>query len=419
VLLNEYGEMAGEWVVGGFEAKGLAYVFVVAALERLVRRRWGAAIVLLGGAAFFHVLVGGWMIAALWLGWLMSARRSSGSDEGRPRLVALLPALAVAILLGLPSLIPAVRLSWGVPQEVAAEANRIYVFERLHHHLDPTQFPIEKVVAHLLLLAWWAVLYWQIRGDVRLRRLGSVVFGAIVVSAAGGVISAVAHFAPDAGGALLRYYWFRAADVLVPLGASLAAVFLLARLWDRRPIAAAWLLTAALAVAAIHFGTLWYQRRTAPWPRCDLRETAERYAAWRDVCRDVRQHAPKEAVFITPLDRQTFHWYAERREVFNYKDIPQDAASIIEWDRRFDALDPPVEPPPSFSLAQRPLNELRAAARRFGASHLVTEAEPRLPLPLFYQNGVYAVYLIGPIANNGARPRGAPMTDAAREGQDQ
>ncbi|MBI1902434.1 MAG: hypothetical protein HYS13_15135 [Planctomycetia bacterium] len=413
LLLNEYGELAGEWVVGGFEAKGLAYVFVLAALERLVRGRWNAAIVLLGGAAFLHVLAGGWMIVSLLLAWLMSPRRSSASDEGgRPRLVSLLPALAVAIVLSLPSLIPAVRLSWGAPADVVAEANRIYVFERLGHHLDPRQFPIEKVVAHLLLLAWWAVLYWRIRGDERLRLLGSVVFGAVVISAAGGVIAAVANFAPHAGAALLRYYWFRTADALVPLGAALAAVFLLARLWDRRPTTAAWLLTAALAVAAIHFGTLWYQRRTAPWPRCDLRETSERYAAWRDVCRDIREHAPREAVFITPLDRQTFHWYAQRREVFNSKDIPQDAASIVEWNRRWDALDPPVDPPPSFSLARRPLKDLRAAARRYGASHLVTESEPRLPLPLFYGNAVYAVYVIGPIAKNGVRPRGSPTPDA-------
>ena len=32
--------MAGEWVIGGVEAKGFAYVLVFLGLEALVRKRW-------------------------------------------------------------------------------------------------------------------------------------------------------------------------------------------------------------------------------------------------------------------------------------------------------------------------------------------------------------------------------------------
>ena len=40
VGLNENAHMAGEWVVGGIEAKGFAYALVFFALEQLVRGRW-------------------------------------------------------------------------------------------------------------------------------------------------------------------------------------------------------------------------------------------------------------------------------------------------------------------------------------------------------------------------------------------
>src|SRR3990172_12023409 len=43
VLLQSRCAMAGEWVVGGAEAKGFAYVFVLLGLEALVRDRWGRA----------------------------------------------------------------------------------------------------------------------------------------------------------------------------------------------------------------------------------------------------------------------------------------------------------------------------------------------------------------------------------------
>src|SRR5207249_274575 len=49
--------LAGEWIVGGVEAKGLAYVLVFLALEAIVRDRWRAALILAGAAAACHVLV--------------------------------------------------------------------------------------------------------------------------------------------------------------------------------------------------------------------------------------------------------------------------------------------------------------------------------------------------------------------------
>ena len=33
-------------------------------------------------------------------------------------------------------------------------------------------------------------------------------------------------------------------------------------------------------------------------------------------------------------DNWSLRWYAERSEYFHFKDCPQDAASIVEWNRR-------------------------------------------------------------------------------------
>ena len=48
-LLIERFHMAGEWVIGGVEAKGFAYVLVFLGLEAVVRNRWNRAWLLLGG----------------------------------------------------------------------------------------------------------------------------------------------------------------------------------------------------------------------------------------------------------------------------------------------------------------------------------------------------------------------------------
>src|SRR5689334_23307146 len=46
----KHGDLAGEWIVGGVEAKGFAYVLVFLALEAIVRDRWRVALVLAGAA---------------------------------------------------------------------------------------------------------------------------------------------------------------------------------------------------------------------------------------------------------------------------------------------------------------------------------------------------------------------------------
>ncbi len=43
VCLTDRCQMAGEWVIGGVEAKGFAYVLGFLGLEQLVRNRWNRA----------------------------------------------------------------------------------------------------------------------------------------------------------------------------------------------------------------------------------------------------------------------------------------------------------------------------------------------------------------------------------------
>ncbi len=94
--------MAGEWLVGGVEAKGFAYVFVLLGLERWCAR-WGAAVLLFGAASAFHV------VSAVGPSW----RRASFGSPARTarRLRRLILPLAGGLLLALPGLWPALALT--------------------------------------------------------------------------------------------------------------------------------------------------------------------------------------------------------------------------------------------------------------------------------------------------------------------
>ncbi len=59
---------------------------------------------------------------------------------------------------------------------------------------------------------------------------------------------------------------------------------------------------------------------------------------WLDVCRWVRENAPEDAIFLVPRGCDSFKWEARRAEVGSWKEIPQDARSIVRWFRDMERL---------------------------------------------------------------------------------
>jgi hypothetical protein len=121
--------------------------------------------------------------------------------------------------------------------------------------------------------------------------------------------------------------------------------------------------------------------------------------AWRAACDWVAQphNIPPGAVFLTPRMAQTFRWYAHRAEVANFKDIPQDAVSIVAWWRRLQDIHSTGNEWPEerwyHSLADLGPQRLRELGKIYGADYAIMELpETPLPLPIVYQNRSYVIY---------------------------
>ena len=121
VLFNESAHMAGEWVVGGLEAKGIAYALVFFALAAFVRRRWNRACMAIGAATAFHVLVGGWTAVATAAAWVAIDRRVGNFRR-------LVVSLLIAATFAACGVIPALLLNRDTAAHVVADAQVIYVF---------------------------------------------------------------------------------------------------------------------------------------------------------------------------------------------------------------------------------------------------------------------------------------------------
>lgn len=411
VTLIERFHMAGEWLVGGVEAKGFAWVLVLLGMEAVVRNRWNRAWLLLGAASAFHVLVGGWAAVAAGIAWL-------GAGRGRVALRATWPGLAGGFLLALPGLLPSLRLTWGVDAALVREANRIYVCERLAHHLDFTAFAPAFCVRFAALAAFALWLLWMLPQSAAVVRLRRFCLGTLAIGACGAVLSFALAGLPDARAAVLRFYWFRTADVVVPAAASLAvAAWAAERLGGCSRWRGAWLAGAA-ALAAVHVGGYALMRPLPAVPR-GFRAGEERwkgeagrladYLAWRKACAWIADpaHVPPDARFLTPRLGQTFKWYAGRSEVATWKDIPQDAASIVAWWERLREVYGTGSDEPGRrwvrSLADRKPAELAELGHKYEARYLLVESKPRLPMEVVYRNERWAVYRL---------PKAPPRTTA-------
>lgn len=415
------GNLAGEWVVGGIEAKVPAYGLVLLGLSELVARRWNRVWIYFGIAAAFHVLTGGWSVVAGWIafGWLERIRRKPNEPKAR----FLTPALFAGGAISLLGLIPALGMSAGASEAELVSAAKTYAYFRISHHLLPSGFHFDWYVRHgILTLATIGVLtayfYRRKSAEKELTAVTAFAVGAMLISVAGLFVGLLPAVSPDWGARLLRLYWFRLADAITPLALACGvAAWMRAGIVDNEHDAVRfqWISPSIIAPAvAVLISVCLLGQRT--WHHvnggvpisvsnrllgldsdADYATQRRTMTDWVDVCRFVRANTDPNEVFLTPRHQQTFKWYAHRAEVVNWKDIPQDVLSLREWARRFVEVYP-VEL--STMRVTIRYDRLRHFRERYGVNWMIVDRRvvgPHLPLVQIYPNAeerntTYAIY---------------------------
>lgn len=364
--LFSLGTLAGEWVVGGVEGKVFSYAFLFLALAAAVDRRPIASAALAGAAVSFHSIVGIWGIAALVLTILVSLWRSrfaawshtptdpsaTGDDTPPPAgAVTWAVAFLVFVACSLPGLLPSLQVVMDKTTADSFAANYIQVFYRLAHHLYPATFAPSAAVGYLAMLAaWWWISRRaghaaegspQNSRAARQNRYITAYVVAVCLIALGGAAIGLGEV-PTARSqwqairmTLMKFYAFRLFDVVVPFVLVMTLADRTARLMER-----------ARGGAAVHAAPwlawsvpLLFALLDLPEDRNPSRLPPPELADWKVMCEWIDTHLPEDALVCTPYGAWAFKWYAQRAEYVSYKDCPQDAAGIIEWNRRLKYLE--------------------------------------------------------------------------------
>lgn len=363
------GAIAGEWFVGGLEAKAFAYGLILIAIASMLERRYLAMTLLLGLATSFHVLVGGWAFLTT-LGWLCfrpSTRLSKLKEIG----------FLLMLVYGITSIfaIPAVAQHLFTEEStstISFSPSFIYVFIRLGHHLNPFSWGIIswfKPIIYLLLLNQSIKLLRAQKDREELNLRESEVFSSETVTRGNlasvsapseaitvfnnGTIArlelgefALISLIPfaiglaivpfDRQGNWLQYYPFRFGDVMLPIITCLLTAGTLQSYWSKSKKFSQRLARILIGLLVIQSGIFAYQAfGLQQFPSAQQEVNPQ----WKIMSNWIRSHTPQDAIVVShPIELVNFSWLTERGTIAKIKLFPQTDQKIIEYYQRIDDL---------------------------------------------------------------------------------
>jgi hypothetical protein len=209
------------------------------------------------------------------------------------------------------------------------------VGDRLAHHLDPMRFPKSAYAELGLLIAVWLLLQRDLDPTPERRRWRMFVVASLLIAGVGILAGWGPRPLPKMPGyawrmTVLKFYPFRLADLMVPAAVSFTVAAWGLDRWRRDPNFTGCrrgLLPGLLAILA---GAAWIPFADENPSRLSPAEQTD----WIACCRWLAEQTPPNGLAYAADSGWAVKWFSNCPEFVNYKDMPQDAAGITEWNRR-------------------------------------------------------------------------------------
>lgn len=393
---------ASEWIVGGLEAKSVAYGLVLLAIALMLTGRYRWTVFMLGLATSFHVLVGAWTFLTL-IGWLTIRWNRLKS------LWHLAPLFGLYLLTSAFAVKPVLEQLFTTLPPSTVTPSYIYVFLRLPHHLNPLSWSSEKwikLAAYLLVLALCIILLQQRSPSHKLSRqyiaqceLYQFTLLSLVPFMLGLAISPF-----DSQGSLLQYYPFRLGDVMLSLNTYLLFACTLQQAFTGRGRQVLSLVCIVVVTVTCSIQSVTFYKQYL-----SLNQLPPVEPEFIALCDWVRTSTPTDTTVVSPpANFYEFTWLAERPTIAKFKLLPQTKAGIIGWYERLNDLSSGF----FGSTTSRYTNNSRRKMRRrltdgynqlttaqvdalmtkYQATYFMSSIAHQLDLPKAYSNSHYVLY---------------------------
>ncbi|MDR0327498.1 MAG: hypothetical protein LBI05_04295 [Planctomycetaceae bacterium] len=127
---------------------------------------------------------------------------------------------------------------------------------------------------------------------------------------------------------------------------------------------------------------------------------------WKDMSQWIQENTSKEDKFWVPRDGHTFKWYAQRADIGTWKNLPQDAESIVQWYKSMDELYVYKDAEGKRAedrllttlLNSKTEAEIAALQQKYGFTYILCaqsyEMLKHATLEMVYENDVYCLYRV-------------------------
>jgi hypothetical protein len=400
LFLNHQSLAAGEWVVGGLETKTIAYAMVILSFAFFLRKRYFTGFALAGAALSFHVLVGGYALFCILVASLLN---ESWRSDWRLYIKNFWPLLITGIF-GFWAVIEQLLPQGGIDLN---KAWNIYVYYRVPQHVMPFTWNSVPWKPELALATGLFLILYFLSNSKATRFVAAIALGSVFLFLIGLGIFAIRDTP------LLRFYWFRFPDVMVPfLGAVLIALFLNDYADRRNSINSLFqriqrgLQTTLrlLPPVIIVFLIVMLAQQTYRL------ETSYKDSLYNEpgtilpVFTWISENTPQQAIFLVDPTESYFYIEAQRAMLVSFKHSPQSAAAILEWYKRIKLCNGNVDLEKGNSdLSIEDLHtafykldgtQIQQIANLYEINYYVGLADQKLPFERVYSDSNYAVYKI-------------------------
>jgi hypothetical protein len=330
LFLNHQSLIAGEWIVGGFETKTISYAFVILSLSFFFRKRYLMGFAFAGAAISFHIIVGCYALFCIAVATVLN---KAWRSEWRLYIYHTWPFFITGYF-GLQAIIEQLFLQSDVDPRVW----EIYIQFRVPHHVLPAAWDGNLWIGELVLATGLFLILYFIGKSNATRFVAAYALGSVSLFLFGLAIYIWGEMN------LLRFYWFRFPDVMVPfMSAVLITLFLndigdgrrIIRVLPHRFLSEIQIILRRVipvilisATMVIVFQSLYqlqtefkYSRQHNTTPRLSALE-------W------ISENTPKQAIFLVDPTMPDFYIYAQRAQLVSWKHLPDSAADILEWYER-------------------------------------------------------------------------------------
>jgi hypothetical protein len=378
-----YGQsiVAGEWILGTFEAKCIAYALLLFSLNGFIQQRLIWPSILLGLAFSFHPLIGLWGALAVGLSLIVL----------RHPVAVLIKFGTYTALFALPGLIPLLMASLnGEPQ--STEALRFVALVVMPYHFDPLYFASSKLLLLLLgILLCFNWLHFRLEGNSHALRF-LICFQAFL-----GVFFILGFLARSTNNyELLMFMPWRLFSVLLPL---FFFFHLMSALHNCCSIKAGKVLVLVGFLALASFGnpvTLFADRVIDHYEKWTRQEED-----WEKAFKWIANNTPTDSIVISPPWRGESFYLTRRAQVASWW-VPR-VDRLAEWRQRLESVAGDVSNvTPGTTKARlehmaHHYNHLTATnieslVDKYRAGYLVSSAT--YGYPVLFHSGIYRVYLL-------------------------